>query len=898
MKRYLHVFSYCLFTLLFIGTLVLKAQPPNTNNKLGRLEFLISNSDFPERLIPDNLILKSLSGDCIEYTFNTKEIDIEHSGHVLIELPLGKYAFAFSKKGYYDFDFEKEIKSTGLEQMIVNLDPREPDPYVKEYLDQNTLEVRQKKTNENISGVIGRIIDAKDGLPVANVKVFATSNERFYTYTDKNGWYSLEVDGDEIDLFLYDKLRDVEIKGFQLSYQHPHTNKVITVTKPFNPGLESYGNLIFPDSVATNKLEKSLIPLNYSKKDCAIPDSRISSCVPPTNITVGFASVSATPCVAPECHTITFIDIDGNPKTQKRCRSCNLPNVVNIYPPCESSQSAVLSFRSYLKYVAPSEWIPQWLTTQGGEESFRAGIVAISTTANYFINHPTGGSSYDVSTSTCDQAFGDQQPMINALVDEMIDWKLFDENGSIPKAEFAAENNDNPNRPSGCNYPYWGQCGNGYFQKSYYGPTCRPHGGCYPNNQTIDYVSLGKFDIRSHPRGMSQRGSMRWASGYDVKSNNDIDIDRPPLLPKVYSGVQYCKQDWPGILAHYYPYYSLINCTTGQSIDLSNGYANDSRCPTTCNWTRKASIPGEGRRMSESFSINGKGYVKGGEMLLDQFSPKYPDDFYQYDPIRDEWERMGNFLSADGGPRASGVSFVINNKAYIVTGYYSTGILLNDVREFDPSRIIKWKRKNDLPSNFPLRYSAASFVINGKGYICCGSDLNGNVYKDLWEYDPVNDSWTRKADFPSRRWNAFGFSATGKGYVGCGFNSSLPGGTDPTGALKDFYEYNPSTNSWRRITDYPITGVSGIAFSTEKVGYCGFGDKNFYAYNPSANSWTRIQTNNEPSPRNRVFGFSINNDLYLAGGYYSPNDTKIVHMRQKSFAHCLCKTKKHLEFLI
>ena len=47
------------------------------------------------------------------------------------------------------------------------------------------------------------------------------------------------------------------------------------------------------------------------------------------------------------------------------------------------------------------------------------------------------------------------------------------------------------------------------------------------------------------------------------------------------------------------------------------------------------------------------------------------------------------------------------------------------------------------------------------------------VTNDFWEYDPSTNTWTQKADFggTARNW-AVGFSIGNKGYIGTGYDLS------------------------------------------------------------------------------------------------------------------------------
>ena len=59
-------------------------------------------------------------------------------------------------------------------------------------------------------------------------------------------------------------------------------------------------------------------------------------------------------------------------------------------------------------------------------------------------------------------------------------------------------------------------------------------------------------------------------------------------------------------------------------------------------------------------------------------------------------------------------------------------------------------------------------TVDGKGYFGTGYD-GSNKLSDFWEYDPTANSWTQKADFPGgARYDAVAFGVSGKGYIGCG----------------------------------------------------------------------------------------------------------------------------------
>lgn len=167
-------------------------------------------------------------------------------------------------------------------------------------------------------------------------------------------------------------------------------------------------------------------------------------------------------------------------------------------------------------------------------------------------------------------------------------------------------------------------------------------------------------------------------------------------------------------------------------------------------------------------------------------------------------------------------------------------LVLGSCNDDNDDLIGNWKSRSDFDG--VARNSAASFVIDGSGYIC-GGYKSTRPYRlsDLWEYNPSTNSWTQRADCPGvERNSAVGFEAAGKGYYGTGYN-------DNDEYLKDFWEYNPSTNTWAEVTaEFPGSARhSAIAFGLNDKGYVGTGYddnylKDFYCYDPSTNQWTQV----------------------------------------------------------
>lgn len=172
------------------------------------------------------------------------------------------------------------------------------------------------------------------------------------------------------------------------------------------------------------------------------------------------------------------------------------------------------------------------------------------------------------------------------------------------------------------------------------------------------------------------------------------------------------------------------------------------------------------------------------------------------------------------------------------------------------------------------RERAVAFVIGNRAYVGTGLDTANACRKDFWEYDPATNSWTQKADLPgSQRRDAIAFSIGNRGYVGTGLNGFIA----YTGSKKkDFYEYNPVTNTWTAKKDFEGNGGFGIyyasAFQTETKGYvvCGKLGSSWYTnecweYDPIANDWIK-KANFPGGVRYGVATFSCNGKGYVGCG--------------------------------
>ena len=188
--------------------------------------------------------------------------------------------------------------------------------------------------------------------------------------------------------------------------------------------------------------------------------------------------------------------------------------------------------------------------------------------------------------------------------------------------------------------------------------------------------------------------------------------------------------------------------------------------------------------------------------------------------------------------------------------------------------------------NFPgsERFAATSFSIGNIVYYATGAEVSTSTDKnDLWSYDVGTGIWEQKRDMGAApgRMLAASFALNGKGYVGTGKVNS--GGSFNTAAnfANDFYKYDPATNTWTQISNVGPTGRLGaVGFAVNGKGYIALGStsggvssnigastKTIFELDPATDKWTQ-----RPYPSNyqgfvSASVFVLNGKAYIAGGF-------------------------------
>lgn len=281
------------------------------------------------------------------------------------------------------------------------------------------------------------------------------------------------------------------------------------------------------------------------------------------------------------------------------------------------------------------------------------------------------------------------------------------------------------------------------------------------------------------------------------------------------------------------------------------------------NWSRQSDFEGVARTEAVSFTINNKAYVGTG---FKQAGQALLTDFWEFDQSTGTWVQKADLPAAG---RSSAVAFSLNNKGYVGTGYDGAN-KLKDFWEYDPATN-RWTRKADFAGT--ARYGAVAFSVGGKGYV--GTGFDDNHLKDLWQYDAALDQWTQKASLGgTKRTDAIAFVVNDRAFICSGLNNGS--------YVDDIWEYNATANQWtqkRRMAnisdesyddDYNMLRSNATVFVMNNKAYMTGGEQNgvlatTWEYDPATDLWAQ-KTAFEGTARVGAVGFTLNNRGYIATG--------------------------------
>ena len=185
---------------------------------------------------------------------------------------------------------------------------------------------------------------------------------------------------------------------------------------------------------------------------------------------------------------------------------------------------------------------------------------------------------------------------------------------------------------------------------------------------------------------------------------------------------------------------------------------------------------------------------------------------------------------------------------------------------YNPS-IDSWSSVAVFPRSITRGSRAAT--VNGKGYVMGGTVSRGSatVTNRLYEYDPIMDVWTQKANFPGGgRTGGIVFLLDSNFYFGLGHNHSVD--------FNDLWKYNPRLNLWSIVDSFPglprfnasvfVVNGKAIAGGGARYGVSG-AISDYYCYDIINDNWS-VVPNFSNNKRFASITFSLGGKGYIATG--------------------------------
>ena len=239
---------------------------------------------------------------------------------------------------------------------------------------------------------------------------------------------------------------------------------------------------------------------------------------------------------------------------------------------------------------------------------------------------------------------------------------------------------------------------------------------------------------------------------YDPQTDSWLKIPTP-LKPRVNASV----------IAYNGALYMGLGYARGSIYDRKNNLQDWWRWnPTTNKWDSLAAYPNKTTNEATTFMVNDRIYVIYG--VSDGFSR----EIKYYEPKNNTWTSLpDNYhraLSTFGG-----VGTTCQGKTY-----FGLGFNIHPITQWYTMNLTedKWTRLSSLPDK-GRSFSACSgnknyiYVFGGRYF--AGEHTGGEVFADIWRYDPEQDQWARSELMPyGKAENLIAFTIDNKVYFGLG----------------------------------------------------------------------------------------------------------------------------------
>ena len=215
-------------------------------------------------------------------------------------------------------------------------------------------------------------------------------------------------------------------------------------------------------------------------------------------------------------------------------------------------------------------------------------------------------------------------------------------------------------------------------------------------------------------------------------------------------------------------------------------YGEVQSCHTPEIWEMKQQLPANSRGRGAISLYNNKIYMTCGES--DRKIPT--NSTWIYDVEKDKWDEAFDFI---GEVRIYPVVFPVKDVIFVGTGLLTYGYTHKDFYRYNHTLDEDWT-KIDMPDDFEARSEAIAFSIDGKGYVVGGTSANRNELTSVWQYDPEDDSWLQKKDFPVPIYQGISISYNNQVFAGFGETNK---------SSRTLWKYDIDEDEWDEFTTLP-----------------------------------------------------------------------------------------------
>lgn len=274
-------------------------------------------------------------------------------------------------------------------------------------------------------------------------------------------------------------------------------------------------------------------------------------------------------------------------------------------------------------------------------------------------------------------------------------------------------------------------------------------------------------------------------------------------------------------------------------------------CPDLFGWKRGKLLPVEFKH-PVTLSEDNKIYA---------FSGEFSATFSMYDIQSKKWTALPNIPIQVSF--ASGV--ILNHTIYIIGGIDS---LFRNTKAFQKFDLQK-NQWTTLPSIPNARSHSVSVVCEGKIFVIGGYPGEDQSHFQssslIEEYNPVDQTWKKKSDMPTPRYDPSAVVVNGEIIVAGGYTN--------TGMSDVVEKYNTSTDQWLRKADMPFpSGMFGFVVMQNSIYALGGkpyeGMSPILKYDVEADQWTQVST--VPLSGNRLGTVVVGDRIYIIGGEENP----------------------------